>query len=63
MIRRGRDGELVEVDDPPEPTPRPRAHACAGGWIGEDREGRPVPCRTCKPHLDRLAANLQEVLR
>ncbi len=26
---------------------------CRGGWLGTDREGRPVPCLACKPHLVR----------
>lgn len=24
---------------------------CAGGWLGEDLDGRLVPCLTCRPHL------------
>ena len=36
------------LDDP--------AHRCARGWVGEDSEGRPVPCLTCKPHLRRHPA-------
>lgn len=25
--------------------------ARCGGWLGEDEEGRPVPCLRCRPHL------------
>lgn len=25
--------------------------ACTGGWVGEDDDGRPRPCPTCRPHL------------
>lgn len=25
--------------------------ACRFGWLGEDREGRPIPCGICRPHL------------
>lgn len=28
-------------------------HRCRRGWTGEDDEGRPIPCRICKPHLFR----------
>ena len=31
-------------------------HRCARGWVGEDPEGRPIPCLTCKPHLRRHPA-------
>lgn len=24
---------------------------CAGGWLGEDAEGHPIPCLICRPHL------------
>lgn len=24
---------------------------CTDGWLGEDLEGRPVPCPVCKQHL------------
>lgn len=27
------------------------AHDCQGGWIGDDDEGRPIPCPKCRPHL------------
>lgn len=27
---------------------------CTGGWLGLDRDERPVPCPVCRPHLTRL---------
>lgn len=28
---------------------------CENGWLGEDEDGRPVPCRACRPHLAHVA--------
>lgn len=42
---RGRDGDLY---DPPDDSPNP-GHSCQRGWAGEDSEGRPIPCPTCRP--------------
>lgn len=28
-------------------------HECFDGWLGEDDEGRPRPCLTCRPGLAR----------
>lgn len=28
---------------------------CVGGWRGEDDQGRPVPCLTCRPWLALVA--------
>lgn len=28
---------------------------CTDGWLGEDEDGRPVPCRVCRPHLSHVA--------
>jgi hypothetical protein len=47
-VKRGRDGEVLE--DEALPAPRP-AHHCVLGWVGEDAEGRPVPCLICRPHV------------
>lgn len=33
-------------------------HDCRRGWLGEDDEGRPIPCLVCRPHLSR-PANVQ----
>ncbi len=34
--------------DAPEHSPD-----CRSGWLGEDAEGRRIPCLLCKPHLVR----------
>lgn len=28
-------------------------HICVKGWIGENAEGLPIPCLTCRPWLRR----------
>lgn len=43
-MRRERDGSLTLALP---------VHVCADGWAGVDAAGRPVPCRTCRPHLAR----------
>ncbi|RJO74148.1 hypothetical protein D5S18_18520 [Nocardia panacis] len=46
---RDRTGEPVEPDDDSAPWHDPR---CRGtGWLGDDNEGRPIPCLVCKAHL------------
>jgi len=41
--------DVAELRDrEPEPTHDER---CRRGWLGEDDEGRPIPCLTCRPHL------------
>ncbi|AHH20773.1 hypothetical protein NONO_c59970 [Nocardia nova SH22a] len=40
----------------PDPETRCRDPKCHRGWLGHDTEGRPIPCLTCKPHLNRTAA-------
>lgn len=32
-------------------TPATASHHCRNGWLGDD--DHPVPCPTCKPHLQR----------
>jgi hypothetical protein len=47
-----------ETDDPDEGVRRPHTlhdPRCRNGWIGDDEDGRPIPCRTCKPHLSTTA--------
>ncbi|NEW42753.1 hypothetical protein GV794_02100 [Nocardia cyriacigeorgica] len=35
-----------------EPTERGcRNPQCRRGWLGNDNDGRPIPCLGCKPHL------------
>ncbi|MDH6290858.1 hypothetical protein M2275_005785 [Rhodococcus opacus] len=29
----------------------PHDPRCRTGWLGEDSEGRMIPCLVCKPHL------------
>ena len=52
MIRHRYDraGEIVEDDSGPELF---RVHdpRCRDGWLGEDGDGRLIPCLTCRPHL------------
>jgi hypothetical protein len=40
------DPDAVDLDDDHNPANCP-------GWLGEDREGRPIPCLRCKPDLAR----------
>lgn len=47
MTRLDRWGDPIE-DEEPDPI-----HRCDGGWLGEDDQGRPIPCLTCRPHLER----------
>ncbi|MYV98397.1 hypothetical protein [Streptomyces sp. SID3343] len=35
--------------DPEPPSPTSAVCDCAGGWRGEDHEGRPIACTRCKP--------------
>lgn len=30
-------------------------HGCHRGWLGEDLDGRPIPCLRCRPHLRKTA--------
>ena len=48
MHRYDRYGEPIEIE-----TPRPHEASCRNGWLGEDSEGRPVPCTICRPHLQK----------
>lgn len=35
----------------------PIAHdpRCRSGWLGQDLDGRPIPCLQCRPHLRKTA--------
>lgn len=58
-MRRDRDGSPIEDDDPPTLIGR---HLCHGGWLGEDADGRPIPCYECRPHLQQQrTANLNRL--
>ncbi|MGB7239788.1 MAG: hypothetical protein WBD41_27880 [Rhodococcus sp. (in: high G+C Gram-positive bacteria)] len=41
-----RTGDTIE-----EPSTERHDPNCRAGWLGADSEGRPIPCRICKPHL------------
>lgn len=47
MSRHDRTGE--PIDDTTEPAPHDPQ--CRSGWLGEDLDGRPIPCLICRPHL------------
>ncbi|REE74384.1 hypothetical protein C8E05_3819 [Rhodococcus wratislaviensis] len=51
-MKHDRTGE--RVDDAPAPKV-PHHPDCRSGWLGEDLDGRPVPCLQCRPHLARTA--------
>lgn len=42
-----RTGEQLD-DDAHDPR-------CKSGWLGDDLDGRPVPCLVCRPHLFQTA--------
>jgi hypothetical protein len=46
--------EAAELRERPDDD-QPVLHAsrCSGGWLGEDTEGRPIPCLQCRTHLAR----------
>jgi hypothetical protein len=47
---------LAELRRANQPAPaRPTCGQCTNGWLGEDDEGRPICCPTCKPHAARQA--------
>ncbi|WP_157514994.1 hypothetical protein [Nocardioides sp. J54] len=52
MSRVDRYGDPIE--DEPEEADRWHDPRCRDGWLGEDLQGRPVPCLQCRPHLLRL---------
>ncbi|WP_213572468.1 hypothetical protein [Rhodococcus sp. USK13] len=49
LDRYGEEAEAGRVLNAPH-DPR-----CRSGWLGEDLDGRPVPCLQCRPHLARTA--------
>ncbi len=56
MSWRDRNGDLYD-EPPPDPHDR-----CVDGWLGEDTDGRPIPCLRCRPHLrDRRCRRDQRV--
>lgn len=47
-----RTGERID-DEPTVVILTAVAHdsRCRSGWLGEDLDGRPIPCLRCRPHL------------
>lgn len=48
LDRYGEPTEGVVTSTAPSGGHDPR---CRRGWLGEDLDGRPVPCLICRPHL------------
>ena len=48
-----RDEREAQVEEALAAAAEVRAHrtACAGGWLGDDASGHPIPCLICRPHL------------
>jgi hypothetical protein len=49
-MTRDRYGDEV---DSTQPIRAPHNTDCRSGWLGEDLDGRMIPCLQCKPHLAR----------
>ncbi|MGB7363327.1 MAG: hypothetical protein WA931_09855 [Rhodococcus sp. (in: high G+C Gram-positive bacteria)] len=43
-----RTGDVIDLD-----ATGGHDRRCRRGWLGEDAEGRPIPCLVCRPHLAR----------
>jgi len=43
--------ELREIAAEHLSVERQHEHVCHAGLLGEDADGRPVPCPRCRPHL------------
>lgn len=52
-----RTGAPREPEDDSAPWHDPR---CRNRWLGEDDEGRPIPCPVCKPHTAGRRAEIDE---
>jgi hypothetical protein len=55
-----RTGEPIELA-PAAPRP-PHDPRCRRGWLGEDLDGRMIPCLQCKPHLATALSNLANAM-
>jgi len=56
-VRRDRDGSELPDDDQDQLVDVEQLRhilSCRDGWLGEDAAGRMLPCRVCRPHLERL---------
>lgn len=60
-LRRDRTGELIEDDEPDLVLHRDHDPRCRDGWLGEDDDGRLIPCLTCRPHLVAKRAHLARI--
>jgi hypothetical protein len=58
MGRLDRWGEVIDDD----PGPDDEHPGCTDGWLGEDADGRLIPCGLCRPHLAPLHAELRRRL-
>lgn len=52
-----RTGERVEDDALTRNHPIAHDPRCRRGWLGEDLDGRPIPCLRCRPHLIRVPSD------
>lgn len=43
--------ETAAASEAAEAARREHDQRCRRGWLGEDEQGRPRPCPTCRPHL------------
>lgn len=62
-LREAEDAQREHATVPPARASAPHDSRCRRGWLGEDPEGRPIPCPHCRPHLrDRayLVCDLRE---
>ena len=49
---RDRTGDEAEQNGEPGRVAAPyHDPRCRSGWLGEDLDGRPIPCLRCRPHL------------
>lgn len=55
--------EQRERDDAAPDLDRLHRLACRDGWLGEDDQGRPVPCPRCRGHLDQRRCRVCNVPR
>ncbi|MBM4640467.1 hypothetical protein GS448_15850 [Rhodococcus hoagii] len=50
-----RTGERVDDDALTQSHPITHDPRCHKGWLGEDPDGRLIPCLRCRPHLLKTA--------
>lgn len=59
----GVERDRTDLGLSPEVEAEAPGHKCRRGWLGEDLEGRPVPCLVCRPWLGEAAAAARNVRR